>query len=64
MPINMNHILANLIIDGISSSCHAANTDLPNPLLLPVSIVQRSREVFPATSCIVLVKESTGVHRL
>ena len=29
-----------------SSSCHAAGADLPDPLLPPVSIVHRSREVF------------------
>ena len=35
-----------------SSSSHAANTDLPDPLSPPVSIVHRFWEVFQATSCI------------
>ena len=35
-----------------SSSCHATNTDFPDPLSPPISIVHRSREVFKATSCI------------
>ena len=34
------------------SSCRPASTDLPYPLLLPVSIVHYSRQVFQATSCI------------
>ena len=33
------------------SSCHAASTDLPDPLSPLVSIVHRSRQVFLATSC-------------
>ena len=33
-------------------SSRAASTDLPDPLLLPVSIVHRSRELFQATPCI------------
>ena len=32
-----------------SSSCHAASTDLPDPLLPCVSIVHHSQEVFQAT---------------
>ena len=36
----------------ISSSCHIASTDFPNPLSPPISIVHCSREVFKATSCI------------
>ena len=35
-----------------TSSCHAAYTDLLDPISPPVSIVHRSREVFQATSCI------------
>ena len=34
------------------SSCHASNTNLPNPFSSPASIVHRSREVFQAISCI------------
>ena len=33
-----------------SSSCCAADTDLPNPLLPPISTVHHSRTVFQATS--------------
>ena len=36
----------------ISSSCCAASTDLPDPHLLPVSIIHCFRKVFQATSCI------------
>ena len=35
-----------------SSSCHAASTHLPDPLLLPVSIVHHTQEVLQATFCI------------
>ena len=35
-----------------SSSCCAANMDLPDPLLLPFSIIHHSWWVFKATSCI------------
>ena len=35
-----------------SSSCHAASTDLPDPLLHSISIIHCSREVCQATSCI------------
>ena len=35
-----------------SSSCHAASTDLPDPLSPPVTIAHRSWLVFKATSCI------------
>ena len=41
-----------LFLISSSSSCHAASTDLPDPLSPPVSIVHRSREVFLAISCI------------
>ena len=35
-----------------SSSCHAASTDLPDPLSQPIPNVHCSREVFKAISCI------------
>ena len=35
-----------------SLSCHAASTDIPDPLSPPVSVIHRSLEVFKATSCI------------
>ena len=40
------------IYSSSSSSCHAASTDLPDPLSPPISIVHHSREVFMATFCI------------
>ena len=36
----------------IMSSSQAASMDLPDPLLPPISIAHRSREVFQAISCI------------
>ena len=35
-----------------SSSCRTASTDLSDPLLSPISIVHRYREVFKATSSV------------
>ena len=35
-----------------SSSCRASSTDFPDPLTPSVNIVQYSRQVFQATSCI------------
>ena len=46
-----------------SWSCHAASTDLPDPLWPPASIVHRSPEVFKAISCIGTECSGSGVHR-
>ena len=41
-----------MVFTSSSSSCHAASTDLPDPLSPPVSVVHCAREIFKTTSCI------------
>ena len=49
----LSNITIFFLYESLSSSCHAASTDLPDPRSPPISIVHRTREVFKAKYCIV-----------